>query len=237
MKILDRILFVIIGLFLLCISAGCVLLAVDFISISDIIAFIGQIRIGVFECICLFVIAMIALFIGLKIIFARPRKVKIAAYTIVSSEDGDISVSLKAIENTVLLAVAHYEEIKDVKLRVVAGDNNISIFARLAIPTGVVLPELLESFKAYLKDFVELHTGAPVGKIRLVATEYKQVDPETERKRMSVKAESEAKKNTDAYAHTHATVMPKTESTEKEPVDVLNSVDNDTEKQPTEDNN
>lgn len=238
MKVIDRILFVIIGLFLLCISAGCVLLAVEYISISDIVAFIGQIRIGLFECICLFAVAVIALLIGIKIIFARPRKVKIAAYTISTGNDGDISVSLKAIENTIMLAVAHYGDIKDVKLRVTVGDNGVSISARLAIPTGVVLPELLDSFKAYLKDFVEVHTGAPVGKIRLVATEYKPIDPESERKRILAKeTETATKKNTDAYARTHATVMPKAEQREDNVEDVLLTVDTSEEEQFSEDNN
>ncbi len=238
MKVIDRILFVIIGLFLLCISAGCVLLAVDYVSVSDIIEFIGQIKIGVLECICLFAVAVIMLLIGLKIIFARPKKVKIAAYTISNSDDGDISVSLKAIENTIMLAVAHYDDIKDVKLRVAVSDGGISIAARLAIPTGVVLPELLDSFKVYLKDFVELHTGAPVGKIRLVATEYKPIDPESERKRILAKEiESAPKKNADAYSRTHATVVPKAEPKEDAAVDVLASVDIEENEQLSEDNN
>lgn len=219
MKIIDRILFVIIGLFLVSISAGCILLGVDYISVSDIIAFIGQIRIGVFETVILLLAAIATLLMGLKIIFARPKKLKIEAYTIRSGDDGDISVSLKAIENTIKLAVAHYDEIKDVKLRVTVNDGGISISARLAIPTGVVLPELLESFNVYLKDFVEKHTGVPVAGIRLVATEYKQVDPESERKRISARnAELTSKKNVDAYAHTHATVVPKSETPQEDVV-------------------
>lgn len=235
MKIIDRILFVIIGLLLVAVSLGCILLAVDYISVSDIIAFIGKIRIGTFESICLLVIAVVLLFMGLKIIFARPKKVKIAAYTISSGEYGDISVSLKAIENTIKLAVAHYEEIKDVKLRVKVNDKGIVISARLAIPTGVVLPELLDSFKVYLKEFVEVHTGAPVAKIRLVATEYKPVDPESERKRISAKnSETVAKKNTDGYERTHATVIPKNDTVQQVD-DVLSSVDTEEQSLPEND--
>lgn len=225
MKIIDRIIFVIIGLFLVGISAGCILLGVGYISVSDIIAFIGQIRIGVLETVILLLAAIIALFVGLKIIFARPKKLKIEAYTIRRGDDGDISVSLKAIENTIKLAVAHYDEIKDVKLGVTVNDGGILISARLAIPTGVVLPDLMDSFNVYLKDFVEKHTGVPVVKIRLVATEYKQVDPESERNRiLAQNVESHSKKSVDAYAHTHATVVPKIE-TEQETGDVSSSVD------------
>lgn len=231
MKFIDRLIFIIVGILFVALAAGCVLLAVNFISISDIIAIIGKIRINIVEQAILFVAAAVLLIVGLKIVFARPKKIKIAAYTIRKSEDGDVAVSLKAIENTIKLAVAHYKDIKDVKLRVTANDAGVSISAKLAIPTGVVLPELLDSFKAYLKDFVETHTGAPVSKIRFIATEYKPVDPDNERKKMAAKAakaakESAPKKQADAYANTHATVIPKAEV---EPVDddVIDSIDVD----------
>ena len=223
MKFIDRLIFIIVGIFLVAIAAGCVLLAVNFISTSEIIAFIGRIRIDIVAQAILFVIAAVLLILGLKVIFARPKKIKIAAYTIRKSDDGDVSVSLKAIENTIKLAVAHYKEIKDIKLRVTANDAGVSISARLAIPTGVILPELLDSFKAYLKEFVETHTGAPVCKIRFIATEYKPVDPDNERKKMAAKAAKDAapKKQTDAYASTHATVVPKPEAVEEiEDIDV-----------------
>lgn len=223
MKFIDRLIFIIVGIFLVAIAAGCVLLAVNFISTSEIIAFIGRIRIDIVAQAILFVIAAALLILGLKVIFARPKKIKIAAYTIRKSDDGDVSVSLKAIENTIKLAVAHYKEIKDIKLRVTANDAGISISARLAIPTGVILPELLDNFKAYLKEFVETHTGAPVCKIRFIATEYKPVDPDNERKKMAAKAAKDAapKKQTDAYASTHATVVPKPEAVEEvEDIDV-----------------
>lgn len=231
MKFIDRLIFIIVGILFVALAAGCVLLAVNFISISDIIALIGKIRIDVAAQAILIAVAVVFLILGLKIVFARPKKIKIAAYTIRKSDDGDVAVSLKAIENTIKLAVAHYKEIKDVKLRVTANDAGISISAKLAIPTGVVLPELLDSFKVYLKEFVETHTGAPVCKIRFIATEYKPVDPDNERKKMAAKAakaakESASKKQTDAYANTHATVIPKVEMTSVDD-DVIDSIDVD----------
>lgn len=231
MKFIDRLIFIIVGILFVALAAGCVLLAVNFISISDIIAFIGKIRIDITEQAILFVAAAVLLIFGLKIVFARPKKIKIAAYTIRKSDDGDVAVSLKAIENTIKLAVAHYKEIKDVKLKVTANDAGISISAKLAIPTGVVLPELLDSFKVYLKEFVETHTGAPVHKIRFIATEFKPVDPDNERKKMAAKAakaakESAPKKQADAYASTHATVLPKADVVLVDE-DVIDSIDVD----------
>ncbi len=233
MKIIDRILLVVVGLLCLAVAAGCVMLAVNFISISDIIAFIGQIDVDALTRGVLLLVAVVLVFVGLKIVFARPKKVKIEAYTIRKSEDGDIAVSLKAIENTIKLAVAHYRDIKDVRINVSANDAGIAVSAKLAIPTGVVLPTLLDSFKAYLKDFVELHTGAPVTKIKLVATEYKPVDPDNERKKIASKEAKaqQVQKKQNAYAGTHATVMPKaeiqevSEAEERPVVDVMDSID------------
>lgn len=215
MKIVDRILFIFVGLFLLGVAAMSALLAVDVISISDIVSFIGQMRVDdIVTKLILLVVAVILLVVSVKVIFARPKKVKIAAYTIRKNEDGEISVSLKAIENTIKLAVAHFEEIKEVRLSLGVSDAGVSVAARLAVPTGVEIPQLMDAFREYMKEFVEKHTGAPVCRIRLVATEFKPVDPDNERKKIAAveaKKEAEAKKNTDKFAGTHTTMYAKRE--------------------------
>lgn len=167
MKLVDRIIFIIVGLFLLGIAAGCVLLAVDVLALSDVIAFLSDLRIDTLAVVVLFASAIILFVVALKLLFVRPKKAKLPAYTIHKSNDGEIAVSITAIENTMKLAMADFDDIKEVKLRISVCDTGISVSARVAVPTGVVIPQLLAEVKDFVKVFTEAHTGVPLSLIHI----------------------------------------------------------------------
>lgn len=211
MKVVDRIIFIIVGLFLTAIAAGCVLLAVDVIAVSDITAFLSGIKTDALTVIVLFAFAIILFAVALKLLFVRPKKNKVPAYTIDKGDDGEISVSITAIENTIKLAMVNFDDIKDVKINITVNDSGIDIFAKVAVPTGIVIPTLLNEVKDFTKTFTEQHTGVTVNKIKLVATEYKNIDTVNERKKISAAKRQDEKKlnekTADAYASTHAKIL------------------------------
>lgn len=216
MKLVDRLIFIIVGLFLTAIAAGCVLLAVDVVALSDIRSFLFDISIGTLEMIVLFASAIILFAVALRIFFVRPKKTKLPAYTISKNDDGEISVSITAIENAIRLAMANFDDIKEVKINISVNDMGIAVSARVAVPTGVIIPQLLDEVKVFVKTFTELHTGVTITSIKLTATEFKGSDAINELKKASAEQRKEEKRSAaravDAYAATHAKiVLAKTE--------------------------
>lgn len=205
MKLIDRIIFIIVGLFLLGIAAGCVLLAVDVFALSDVIAFLSDLRIDTLAVVVLFASAIILFVVAVKLLFVRPKKAKLPAYTIHKSDDGEIAVSITAIENTMKLAMADFDDIKEVKLRISVCDTGISVSARVAVPTGVVIPQLLAEVKDFVKVFTESHTGVPIKSIKLTATEYKGTDAASGGKKVATTGYTDEKKT--GAMPTHARIV------------------------------
>lgn len=215
MKLVDRIIFIIVGLFLLGIAAGCVLLAVDVFALSDIIEFLSDIRIDTLAVAVLFASAIILFVVALKLLFVRPKKAKIPAYTIHKSDDGEIAVSITAIENTIKLAMAEFDDIKDTKLRISVSDTGIAVSARVAVPTGIVIPRLLVEVKDFVKVFTESHTGVPIKSIKLTATEYKGTDIASSSKTAASSKSKDEKKTGTMPTHARI-VLAKEEKTDSE---------------------
>lgn len=198
MKALDRIIFIIVGLFFIALAAGCALVAIDMVSVDEILNFIKSSDIH--STIGLVVLAaevVLFLFIGLRILFVRPKKQKITACTIMKSEEGEACVSVTAVENTVRLAMATFDDVKESRIFIRPTQNGINISARISVPTGIVIPELVSAVRTYLKSFTEEHTGVVVNNIKLVATEYKQVDPAVEKKKIAAEKKLEEKRQLD----------------------------------------
>ncbi len=207
MKLIDRIIFVVVGLFLIAISAGAVLVAIDFVDVMDLISLVENIKIGTLEIAILFGGAFILFIVAVKILFVRPKKKKIPAYTIQKTDDSEISVAISAVENTVRLSLAAFEEIKDSRIHISVLQNGMMISAKVAVPTDVIIPELLNRVKQYIKDFTEEHTGVKILHVRIVAIEYKTVDTANERKKIENAKRRETARNADAYAKTHARIV------------------------------
>ena len=140
-----------------------------------------------------------------------PKKDNVMAYTISKTDDGEISVAISAIENTVKYALAGIDEIKDEKINIDVQAEGIEINARLSVPTDVMIPELFESVKNFLRGYVEEHTGVKVCNIKLTAVEYKAVDTSNERRKIASNRKQLEKinntnKNKDEYSQSHAKI-------------------------------
>ncbi len=198
MKVIDRIIFIIVGLLFAAVGAGIILLALNVLPMSEVRLFIQNLDMqNMVTALLALAVGLVFIVVAVKILFVRPKKDKINSFVIFKSEDGEASVSVTAIENTVKLAIAKYDDVKDSKIRIRVMNAGIVIYAKLAIPTGVFLPELLDEVKKYLKEFTEQHTGATVLSVKILATEYKSVDPAAEKKKMAAEKKNEEKRIAD----------------------------------------
>lgn len=217
MKALDRLLLIIVSIILLCMAAFCVLVAVDVVTINSLEDILSSISINWVWRTCLTIAAILFVLIAIKLLFLHPKKDKISSCLIHQDEGGDVYIAVTAIDNTVRMAIASFPDVKESKTHVKATEAGVIVSAKLSIPTGVALPELLEKVKTHVKFFTEKNTGVTVLQIRLIATEYKPITPNDQRKiaAATISAEQERERANqvtipvpdDKYAKTHATII------------------------------
>ena len=219
MKVLDRLLLILVSLLLLCLAAFCVLTLInpDIVAYSDrTAAEVASFFEGIPGKILLGAIALVLFLIAVKFLLMRPKKDKIESFRIRQDDGGDVYISRSAIENTVRMAIANFPDIKESKAHVKIAENGVIVSAKLAIPTGVALPELLENTKSYIKGFTEQTTGVTVLQARLIATEYKPITASDQKKIAAATANAAQEKEraasslvtpNDKYAKTHATII------------------------------
>lgn len=211
MKLIDRIIFIIVGLFLLSLAVGCSLLALNGISIEEIIALLSEIKVNVLGGIILLAVSVILIIVSVKLFFVMPKKDNVMAYTINKTDDGEISVAISAIENTVKYALAGIEEIKDEKISIDVQDDGIEIMRSFLFRQMLRYLNWFEDVKNFLRGYVEEHTGVKVCNIKLIAVEYKAVDTSNERRKIASNRKQLEKinntnKNKDEYSQSHAKI-------------------------------
>lgn len=214
MKLVDRIIFIIVGLFLLAIATGCVLLSFDVMTIGDITEFISGIKIDLLTSAVMVLVAVVLIVVSVRFFSVTPKKETVFAYTIEKNDEGEIAVAISAIENTVKLAIMSFSQIKDEKVSIRVENDGVSISSKISVPTGVMMPQLLSDVKQYIREFTQEHTGVKIVNLKIVAVEYKDIDTSNERKKLAA-AQKQAQRqeiaknarNADLYASTHSRVI------------------------------
>ncbi len=213
MKLIDRLILIIVGLVLLAVAALGFAVSFGFISVSQLAYFFANISIDPLILTSMIVVCVLLVIFALKVIFVRPKKEKISVYTIHKGGDGEVCVAISAIESTVTLSLAKFDQVMEAKVRVIINSTGIAIMTKIAIPTGVVLPSLMSDVKENIKAFTEEYTGVPVNQIKIVVTEYKNIDTINEKKKMAaVKKQEEKKlaveaKNSESGSQTHTRIL------------------------------
>lgn len=162
MKLVDRIIFIIVGLFLLAIATGCVLLSFDVMTIGDITEFISGIKIDLLTSAVMVLVAVVLIVVSVRFFSVTPKKETVFAYTIEKNDEGEIAVAISAIENTVKLAIMSFSQIKDEKVSIRVENDGVSISSKISVPTGVMMPQLLSDVKQYIREFTQEHTGVKI---------------------------------------------------------------------------
>lgn len=171
MKFIDRLLLLIAGLVFIAFAGLFAVVVIGVISIDQITAVIQSLPKGWLTVVIMSAAVCVLLFVGIKLLFMRPKKDKIQSCLINNDEDGEIFISVSAIDNIVKMAILSFPDVKNLKVRIKATRTGVVVFGKIFAPVGVNTPELLTGIKTLVKQFVEEKSGICVDQIRLVCVE------------------------------------------------------------------
>ncbi len=167
LRVADRILVAMAGLLLLACCAGIV--AQMFFGV-DLVAFAGKVfsseslkiraallAISVF----LFILGLYCLFVLFR---HRRRKDK---FILQKNEDGELAISLKALENMVNKCLAQHREIHVESLQMENQKDGLLIHLRGNVAGGISIPLTVEALQRQIKQYVTACSGVEVKGIRV----------------------------------------------------------------------
>lgn len=134
------------------------MVAVDVVTINSLEDILSSISINWVWRTCLTIAAILFVLIAIKLLFLHPKKDKISSCLIHQDEGGDVYIAVTAMTTQCCMAIASFPDVKEPKSHVKATEAGVIVSAKLSIPTGVALPELLEKVKTHVKFFTEKNT-------------------------------------------------------------------------------
>ena len=171
MKLLDRLLLLLAGIVFIAFAGLFAVVVIGFVSIEQIVTVIQSLPKGWLTVVIMSAMVCVLLFVGIKLIFMRPKKDKIQSCLIRNDENGEIFIAVSAIDNLVKMAILSFSDVKNLKVRIKATRTGVVVFGKIFAPVGINTPELLTSIKELIKQFVEEKSGITVEQVRLVCVE------------------------------------------------------------------
>ena len=121
------------------------------------------------------IICVAFILLSIALMFSGIRKKKQKTALINATANGDIAISLSAIEEMTTRYMMENPAIRSVKATVVNRDAKVVISAKLSVSEDTNIPETLESLQTSLKAHIELLAGIEVKKIMLLVDKTSQV--------------------------------------------------------------
>lgn len=158
MNLFDRIVLTLFMLFMLVVSFIVIMFSMRVFSIdvfwTSIAPWYGRWEIGVLGAI-LFIISIRFLISGLKPKHSNESVIR-------TSEMGNISISINAVESLVLKLIRDIDKIKDIKVTIKKVQDGVAIFLKIVVTHDVVIPELSLELQKDVKEYIEKSTGLNV---------------------------------------------------------------------------
>lgn len=165
-RILDRILVALSGLLML---AGCVALAAQLLFGKDVIGWFTNVLTSeqnrVWLIIVLALLAAIACYCILMLFRHRGHKDK---FIMQKTENGELSISLKAMENMVLKCLDPHKELTVQGVRLENQKGGLLIRIRGTVAGGVSIPLTVDALQQQIKQYVTACSGVEVKDIRVL---------------------------------------------------------------------
>lgn len=83
------------------------------------------------------------------------------------AEFGDIKISVETFESLSLRIVKQISGVKDVKVKVVLGESDILIYAKLLVMPDVSIPKVVGEVQSKIKNYIEFSTEIGVREVRV----------------------------------------------------------------------
>lgn len=177
LRIWDRILSALTGLILMVLSAGVILDCLGIFSMADKLALIKQ---GWMRWAAIAVCAVLILLglCGVGMLFRR-RKDK--GFVLQRTEYGDMSISMKALENMVKKCVEAHPELKVSSTKIYRVRNGVSVEIRILLMGGVNIPLAVNALQKQIKQYITSCSGVDVHEVRVkVETDVARLAPPAE---------------------------------------------------------
>ena len=164
-RVLDRILVALAGLLML---AGCAALAAQLFFGKDVIGWVTKIltneQYRIWLIIALALLVIIACYCILMLFRHRGRRDK---FVMQKTENGELSISLKAMENMVQKCLDPHKELTVQGVRLENQKGGLLIRIRGTVAGGVSIPLTVDALQQQIKQYVTACSGVEVKDIRV----------------------------------------------------------------------
>ena len=165
-RILDRILVALAGLLVL---AGCAALAAQLFFGKDVIGFATRLLTNesyrIWLIAALAVLVLLGLYCVLMLFRHRGRKDK---FVMQKTENGELSISLKAMESMVQKCLDPHKELSVQSVRLENQKGGLLIRIRGTVAGGVSIPLTVDALQQQIKQYVTACSGVEVKNIRIL---------------------------------------------------------------------
>jgi uncharacterized alkaline shock family protein YloU len=152
MRILKKILIIVVNIFFIANGLFLISIALKLISPQDLASIIDyvnnnyniQLTVGIVG-----VLLIIFSLLGAQLSFSKMQREKTIAFT---NPDGQVTVSLGAIEDFIRKVARQVDEVKELKSSVIAGKKGIQITARVILWADTNIPETTERIQQLIKS-------------------------------------------------------------------------------------
>lgn len=121
------------------------------------------------QAILAFIIALIFL-ASVKLLLASLQK-QVVTHTIIKDTPlGQIHITLEALENLVLKTGYQVAGIKELKPRIIMGDNGISVILKAIVSSELNIPSITDQLQLRIKDYLAEIAGIEVRGVKVLVT-------------------------------------------------------------------
>ena len=159
MRATERLLIILFSLLMICVSVLIVLLSWNIISSSDLDEFIKAINTNVIFGALATVVAILLLFLSIRIMFVNTKRPAVNAAMIKISDSGSIRVSIETVNTLAIKFARSVENVRDVRINTVLLPDGIDIYIRAALTADAKIPEVSQNIQSTVKTAIEDHTG------------------------------------------------------------------------------
>jgi len=175
MKIIDRILLILFGFILIAFSLVTFFMAMGW---NQPILYMDQVFTNLNNRWIIGFSALVIFGAGVAILIGNVAARPSSRTRIVTTEQGEVSVSLAALETLVKKAAFQVPGVRDVKPHLKIIPQGLAILIRASLVPGTVIPEAAQEIQTGVKSFLEQMAGLAVVEVKVLVTE---VSPEKSR--------------------------------------------------------
>lgn len=205
LRIGDRILAALMGILCIAAAAGIVMYAFGLLPVQQISDLLQKVAaMSWYKWIIYGAAALILLLVGLYGVGMLFRRRKDKGFVVQHTDFGDMSISMKAMENMVKKCVDSHGELAVNQTKIYLVRNGVSIDMKITLASGVNIPLTVNALQKQIKQYITSCSGVDVYEVRVkVETDNVKllpppqapvVEPETEEDVKCVEAPAEEPK-------------------------------------------